>query len=175
MDKRVVISLFFLLFLNNTYSFMINYDSYCTNQGYNLISEKNATYDYGHYKNVSVKIISYDYHNQYILYNGTEYPFIINKTFVSNIFYPQFLTQEDVPFQRYCVFDENNRCEFTEFYENKCGEEFQKEIKCVKKGESVYSFEMCCGTLEKFSPPNIKGGNIICREPLGFLLAFLKK
>ena len=80
----------------------------------------------------------------------------------------------------YCSFDDDNRCLIDDFYSGKCGNEYRKELLCVKKGETVWiQFEECCGGLEPSGktifPWNKISGQPSCVKKLNFFQKLWKE
>ncbi len=49
----------------------------------------------------------------------------------------------------YCDFGDGVKCELREFYDGKCGQEYNTgNFECVKEGKPVFSFDECCEGLE---------------------------
>jgi len=44
----------------------------------------------------------------------------------------------------YCVFDDREKCDLTDFFDESCGAEYKKEFSCVEEGNPVFGFEQCC-------------------------------
>jgi len=90
-----------------------------------------------------------------------------------------YLGEKGVDGAIYCVFDENNKCKFDEFWEGTCGQEFVKEILCRQEGEIVVMesyqlyggktslYEGCCEGLTAAGEPRVMntGDFLYCYDP----------
>ena len=56
----------------------------------------------------------------------------------------------------YCIFDNGEKCLAYDFYNESCGQEYLRELPCVKEGEYVFSNEKCC-VGEPYLPSGVLG------------------
>lgn len=57
----------------------------------------------------------------------------------------QGYTVETIDGNKYCVFNNSEKCDLQSFYNRECGSEHIREFPCVKEGSFVFpQFEKCC-------------------------------
>ena len=92
----------------------------------------------------------------------------------------KYLGEKEIDGELYCIFDENNKCVFDEFWNGSCGQKFIKEISCRKEGEVVVResyqlyggktslYEECCKGLVAAEKPYVfnTGDFLYCYKPL---------
>ncbi|MBN2459625.1 hypothetical protein JXB28_05045 [Candidatus Woesearchaeota archaeon] len=66
-----------------------------------------------------------------------------------------------------CDFGEGKNCPTNDFLNGECGQEYIKELSCVKEGESIHTmFQECCEGLEVYTPKITRPGFLpTCRNP----------